>query len=183
VRTGSLDARRRVNDREPFRGDKKYSSFLQNSRYLNVNEVRVVSEQVPASRIERVPARQIQQSHDKRRGFSMSQTDGHILVRSNPIAKNCVRVEGSRELLVRQDSPDDVEILDALSVYRTEFRMYFQDMVSAQNRVYEALSPYLMFVGKPFFSCDVADAKCAVMEVKGDESGANDDPVQDSCSD
>ena len=166
-----------------FEGDKNNSSFLRNGRYLNVNEERVVSEQILASRIERIQAGQMQQSHDKRRGISMSQTDGHILVRSNPIAKNCVRVEGSRELLVRQDLPEDVEILDALSVYRTEFRMYFQDMVSAQNRVYEALSPYLMFVGKPFFSCDIADAKCAVMEIKGDESGANDDPIQDPCSD
>ncbi|MDG2461447.1 MAG: hypothetical protein P8M73_11255 [Luminiphilus sp.] len=108
----------------------------------------------------------------------MSQTDGHILVRSNPVAKNCVRVEGSRELLVREIAPDDIEILDALSVYRTEFRMYFEDMISAQNRVYEALSPYLMFVGKPFFSCDVSDAKYAVLEVKGGKADANDDPIQ-----
>ena len=107
----------------------------------------------------------------------MSQSDGHILVLSNPVAKNCVRVEGSRELLVRQDAPDDVEIFDALSVYRTEFRMYFEDMISAQERVYKALAPYLMFVGKPFFSCEVSDAKWAVIEVKGNESGANDDPV------
>jgi hypothetical protein len=112
----------------------------------------------------------------------MSQTDGHILVRSNPVAKNCVRVEGSRELLVQQDAADDVEVLDAISIYRTEFRMYFEDMVSAQERVYKALSPYLMFVGKPFFSCEVSDAKWAVIEIKENESGANDDPVDISPS-
>lgn len=110
----------------------------------------------------------------------MSQTDGHILVRSNPVAKNCVRVEGSRELLIKQDVQDDIEILDALSIYRTEFRMYFEDMLSAQERVYKSLSPYLMFVGKPFFSCEISDAKYAVLKAKNNEPDAKDDPIQDS---
>ena len=50
-------------------------------------------------------------------------------------------------------------------------------MISAQERVYKALAPYLMFVGKAFLSCEVSDAKLAVIEVKGSESGANDDPL------
>ena len=112
----------------------------------------------------------------------MSQTDGHILVRSNPVAKNCVRVEGSRELMAQQGAPDDVEVLDALSIYRTEFRMYFEDMISAQERVYKALSPYLMFVGKPFFSCAISDAKSVVIDVKGTESEDKDQPIQDPTS-